>query len=126
MPWRFQLALLQEAGGGSGALAQMLTGVIFDWAQKTPDKTALVYNQRPFSYRAFARLIALARGYFIARGVGGPGVAIIAVINLADFWVLSLALRSLGLTTITRDSADAIAGIGLPEVRCIATSPSEA
>ncbi len=97
----------------------MLTDLIFEWARTTPGKMALDYNGEPWSYQAFARAIAGARGDFHRRGLAGAGFAVVAVDQLRDFWVFSLALRSLGLTTIAVQSAEAIAGLGLPDIRCV-------
>ena len=103
----------------------MIPQIIFDWAKRTPDRTAVIYNGRPWSYRSFAQLIAVARGYFARRGYVGPGYAVLAVYNLMDFWILSLALRSLGLTTVAVPSAAEVGKLGLPNVRCVITSPGE-
>jgi acyl-coenzyme A synthetase/AMP-(fatty) acid ligase len=113
----------------------MITQPIFDWAKRTPDRTAIIFNDRPWSYGSFAQFIALARGYFVRRGYVGPGYAVLAVHNRMDFWILSLALRSLGLTTVavgsvadggTDPSVQAeVSKLGLPNVRCVVTSPSE-
>ena len=103
----------------------MIAERVFHWAGETPDKAAVVYDGRPISYLAFARLIAMARGYFLRRGWAGEGVAVLAVRDLMDFWILSLALRGLGLTTVTVGSADGLASLGLPDVRGAVTSPSE-
>ena len=93
----------------------MIPQIIFDWAKRTPDRTAVIYNGRPWSYRSFAQAIAVARGYFARRGYVGPGYAVLAVYNLMDFWILSLALRSLGLTTVAVPSAAEVGKLGLPE-----------
>ncbi len=115
----------------------MITQLIFDWAKRTPDRTAIIYNDRPWSYQSFAQFIALARGYFVRRGYIGPGYAVLAVGNPMDFWILSLALRSLGLTTVAVGSVTegdaqakpnvrtAVNKLGLPNVRCVITSPVE-
>jgi acyl-CoA synthetase (AMP-forming)/AMP-acid ligase II len=102
---------------------ESLAELIFGWAERTPDKTAVVINGRPIGYRAFADQIAVARGFFARRGWTGEGVVVLAIADLLGFWVVSLALRSLGLTTIAMTSAEAIAGLDLPEARgvvCIA------
>jgi hypothetical protein len=104
----------------------MITGPIFDWAERTPGKTAIVYNNEPWSYRSFAALIAAARGYFIRHECVGAGVAVLAMQNLMDFWVFSLALRSLGLTTIAARSVEAIDELELSDVRCVVASAKEA
>ena len=103
----------------------MITQMIFDWAKQTPDRIAIIYDGRPWSYRSFAQFIALARGYFVRRGFSGPGYAVLAVYNLMDFWILSLALRSLGLTTVAVGSAGGVGMLGLPNVRCVVTTPLE-
>ena len=103
----------------------MITQMIFDWAKQTPNRTAVIYNDQRWSYRSFAQFIALSRGYFARRGYIGPGYAVLALHNLMDFWVLSLALRSLGLTTLAVPSVAEVARVGLPNVRCVITSPGE-
>lgn len=67
----------------------MITQLIFDWAKQTPDRTAVIYNSRPWSFRSFAEFIAIARSYFVPRGYVGPGYALLAIRNLRDFWVLA-------------------------------------
>ena len=103
----------------------MVAHLIFDWAGKTPDKAALEYNGEAWSYAVFAEAIAVARGYFHRRGIAGEGVAVMAVGHLRESWVLSLALRSLGLTTIAVQSAEAIGALRLPDVGCVVTSAGE-
>ena len=86
----------------------------------------MIYNGQPWSYRLFAQSIALARGYFVRRGFVGPGYALLAVRHLLDFWIISLALRSVGLTTAAMPSAVALRNWrDLPNVRAVITSPGE-
>jgi acyl-coenzyme A synthetase/AMP-(fatty) acid ligase len=99
----------------------MITGMIFDWARRTPDKTAVVFDGQPLSYRAFADRIAVARGYFTRQGCVGEGVAVVAVVNLLDFWTLSVALRSLGLTTFAVDPTQGLGLAGMTNVRLVVT-----
>ncbi len=101
----------------------MITQLIFDWAKRTPDRTAVIYNGQPLSYRWFAQAIAAARGYFVRRGYAGPGYAVLAVYNRLDFWILSLALRSLGLTTVVVPSARRC--VSLACQTCAVSSPTQ-
>jgi acyl-coenzyme A synthetase/AMP-(fatty) acid ligase len=101
----------------------MITAMIFDWARRAPERTAVVFDGRPLSYRAFADRIAVARGYFARRGCVGEGVAVVAVVNLLDFWILSLALRSLGVTTFALDPSQGQDLPGLADVRLVVTDP---
>jgi acyl-coenzyme A synthetase/AMP-(fatty) acid ligase len=103
----------------------VITELIFDWAQKTPNKPALIYNEQTWSYGSLAEEIALARAYFSRRGCVGPGYAVLAFQNLLDFWIFSLALRSLGLTTVAVGNTATIADLALRDVRCVIARPSE-
>jgi acyl-coenzyme A synthetase/AMP-(fatty) acid ligase len=103
----------------------MITANIFDWAERTPDKAAIVYDGTPLSYGAFAAAIAVARGYFARRDCAGPGVAALAISNLVDFWVLSLALRSLGLTTIAVPPGQTVGELGLPNLSFVVARHGE-
>jgi acyl-coenzyme A synthetase/AMP-(fatty) acid ligase len=103
----------------------MIVERVFHWADQTPDKIAATYNGQDLSFAAFAALIARARGHFARRGWTGEGVAAVAVSNFVDFWVLSLALRSLGLTTIAVDAGMSLEGLTLPDLRCVVTGPGE-
>jgi len=103
----------------------VIAASIFDWAKSQPDKTALDYNGEGWSYREFAGEIAKARGHFAAAGLTSPGIALVAIGHLRGWWVASLALRSLGLTTIAAYDADATVAFGLSGVRAIVTSQRE-
>src|SRR5271155_76587 len=97
----------------------MLTTKIYTQARETPDKTAIVCNNRTISYRQFACLIEISRRYLAAQGLAGKGVAVLPTGSMVSTWVRGVALRSLGLTTLIVRSQDEIAGIGLPDIRCV-------
>ncbi len=103
----------------------MLTQTIFDLAERTPEKIALIHNGRPWSYRSFAGLIGAARGHFARRGCTGGGIAVLAVSNLLDVWLLSLALRSLGVSVMPVARFNVAAALETGGVRCVVTSPDE-
>jgi acyl-CoA synthetase (AMP-forming)/AMP-acid ligase II len=52
----------------------MITEAIFEWARRTPEKTAVIYNDRRWSYRSFAEHVAIARAYFLKRGLSAPAM----------------------------------------------------
>ena len=104
----------------------MIVEWIFEWAQRTPEKTAVIHNERPWSYRSFAEHIAMARGYFLKRGYAGPGYAVLATYSRMEFWILSLALRSLGLTTVAVGNAAMLGELPLSGIRCVVTRQGEA
>ncbi|HEY3797797.1 MAG TPA: AMP-binding protein [Caulobacteraceae bacterium] len=69
-------------------------------AEATPGKLALVHNGAPVTYSAFWRWIVACRDS-LAPLLPRSGVAALWVDNLLDAWVLALALKSLGLDTLS-------------------------
>ena len=102
----------------------MITSAIFAWAESQPDKAALEHNGEVWSYAAFAEAIARSRSHFRGLRLEGEGVVVVAVEQLRDWWVASLALRSLGLTTIAVREAVEVADLGLPDLRAVVGAPS--
>ena len=82
----------------------MITCHIQGWAKSHPAKTALIYDDTPISYASFARAIEAARSFLQQQQIPPGRNAIVLVNNLRDAWVLVLALRALGLTTIAVQS----------------------
>ena len=103
----------------------MIADLIFGWAKRTPDKTAVIIDGRSLSYRALAYQIAVARGYFAQSGYAGPGYAVLATTNPLEFWILSLALRSLGLTTVAIRNTEMLSELELQGIRCVVVGHGE-
>lgn len=103
----------------------MLTSRIYAHARHRPEKTAIVLNNLEIPYRVFAALIEISRRHLAARGLAGDGIAVLPTGSMMDTWVLSLALRSLGLTTLIVRSQDQIVALGLPEIRCVVAIADE-
>jgi acyl-coenzyme A synthetase/AMP-(fatty) acid ligase len=103
----------------------MIAQSIFDWARRTPEKTALIYNGHGVSYRGLADQISLATEYFARLGFIGPGYAVLAVRNLMETWILGLGLRALGFDTISVGSSKTFTQLRLPNIRCVVTSSLE-
>jgi acyl-coenzyme A synthetase/AMP-(fatty) acid ligase len=99
----------------------MLVRRIYEWAHAMPEKTAIVYNGMPFSYRAFALRIEHARQAVSRHPPRQGGIAVVHTVGLIDTWVICLAMRSLGMTTIAVPSLDSLNGLGLKDLACIVT-----
>src|SRR5271155_1144020 len=97
----------------------MLTTKIYTQARETPDKTAIVCNNRTISYRQFACLIEISRRYLAAQGLAGKGVAVLPTGSVGSTWGLRVGLRRPGLNTLIVRSQEQNAGIGLPAIRCV-------
>lgn len=90
---------------------------IHEHALATPDKPAMIYGGTAVAYEALDRAIAAARGHFVARRMSGAGYVAIVDRNLLNGWVLGLALRDVGLTTIAVPSLEALDTLALPGLR---------
>ena len=99
---------------------------IYEYAQRTPDKTAVVYNNRAYGFAQFYRLIAGTRGLLQTFDLKPGTVAAVWVDNLFDHWVLNLALRSLGLITIAIQAADEVAAFDPDFLACVIRTQREA
>jgi acyl-coenzyme A synthetase/AMP-(fatty) acid ligase len=103
----------------------MLTHRIHAHALQRPDTTAIVFNDRQVSYREFAALIGICRRQLVAEGLtGANGVAVVAIPSLKG-WIAGLALRGLGLTTLSAPSLAAAGSLGLRDIRCVVAVAGE-
>lgn len=96
----------------------MIADQIFAWAATQPARIAFRYDDHEMSYGDFAEWILRTRARLESLGCIGPGVALILTHHIADCWVISLALRSLGLTTLVPPSGETILALPLSDVRC--------
>jgi len=103
----------------------MLPQQIYEQAKQTPEKPALFADGRGITYRAFAALIDRTRGYLAGRDLPAEGVAVLPWCSNGTVWVLGLALRSLGLTTIIVPTANSIGGSQILGARCLVAVAGE-
>src|SRR5665213_2963539 len=95
---------------------------IFKTGRETPDKLAMIWGEQRLSYGAFAGLIDAARRYLGAIEPPVRGVAVLCAASVLDVWVLGLALRSLGVTTLAVRSLRDIPALALPDIGCVVIS----
>lgn len=98
-----------------------LVDSIFAHAKAGPQRTALVYNGRPLSYAGFASRIAGARAFLSGQGLKVGQYAALCLHGSLDGWIIGLALRSLGLTTVHARSAQDVAALGLAPLVLVST-----
>jgi acyl-CoA synthetase (AMP-forming)/AMP-acid ligase II len=104
----------------------MLVQRILDQARVAPSKIAVVQDGQALSWRDFAALITATRAFLSNHVALAPGVAVICCHRLLDAWVVGMALRSLGLTTIFASDADSLQRLRLGAISCIVTMADEA
>jgi non-ribosomal peptide synthetase component E (peptide arylation enzyme) len=103
----------------------MIVDSIGKWARTHPDKVALIHNDVPMNYAAFARTIEGARRHLSSLGLPPRQTAIVRAPNLRDSWVVVLALRVLGLNTVSVQSIAQGRALQLPDVVCVVTTDAE-
>ena len=104
----------------------MLTRAIFERAARTPDKLALIGDGVRLSYGDFARRIDGARGVLAPLGLPVDRVAVLCIHSLTQAWVVGLALRGLGVTTLAARSFEDVAALNLANLGCVITTQAQA
>lgn len=94
----------------------MFVNHIFRRASENPEKAAVVSNGQVISYRRFACALAAVRNHLASAGLPDAGVVARIAGNLYHEWVLLLAARSLGLTTVSCSSLQVLDGLGLKSI----------
>ncbi len=99
---------------------------IYDFACETPDAVAMVCDLEPISYRALHQMTTAMRKAFVARGVTPAGVAVVQIESIKVSWIVDMALRSLGLTTVAINSPAELEALAGLDVTLVVTSGEEA
>ena len=103
----------------------MLIETIQAQARATPDKPAFVHNGETRSYAEFAERLMQACRYLAQQELQVASVAVLCIDDLAQAWILGIALRHLGLTTIAVGRAEEIDGLALDNISCVVTWAEE-
>jgi acyl-coenzyme A synthetase/AMP-(fatty) acid ligase len=104
----------------------MIVERIYEWAKRQPDKIALIVNDISLSYLSFSNAIRAASDFFQREDLPVGRTAIVLVPSLLDAWIIVLALRSLGLNTISVRSIEQAESLKIGDVACIIATPTEA
>ena len=103
----------------------MITNRIYEWARTHPAKTAMIHNDHPCSYAVFARAIEVTKNFFKDQSLPAGQTAIVRIDNLADAWIITLGLRSIGLTTICVSSLARAKALNIKNVACIVMTEAD-
>jgi acyl-coenzyme A synthetase/AMP-(fatty) acid ligase len=95
-------------------------------ATLTPAKVAVVVDNRPITYAAFNNQIAATRRYLERYNLRAGSVGVVWAHSIYHSWLLNLALRSLGLMTISVQSYGEISHFGRLDVGCVVTTEADA
>jgi hypothetical protein len=100
----------------------MLLNKIYEWARIAPTKPALIYNDNVWDYADFAKAIALARKLLQKENLPQQTTVVILARNLFASWPIIIAVRSLGLNTITVPSLEVAQSLQIADVSRIVTT----
>lgn len=95
---------------------------IFAQARDTPNKTAMVHDGEAMSYAVFMARIMAVRRFAEAAGVERDRVAVLCIGDIGRAWIVGLALRSLGITTLSIRTTDDLAALALPSLMLVGAS----
>ncbi len=104
----------------------MIVNRIYEWAKCQPEKTAVIWNDVSVSYLSFANAIIATIEFFQQENLPGGRTAIVLVYNLLDAWLIVMALRALGLNTISVTSIAAADALRIRDVACVVITQTEA
>jgi len=92
------------------------------WAEQDPTRLALVTSGVAFSYDEFAKKILSARDFFVSCGLERGRTAVLCVHDLAQDWILGMALRALGANTIDVRSWETLVDVGATDAAAFVVS----
>ncbi len=78
-------------------------------------QTTIIHNGRKLTYRELASRSLAMIGYLQTQRLQRGGTAVIVVPSLLSSWIAVIALRALGINTITADSLQHIGRLGMQD-----------
>ena len=97
----------------------MVITPIYEWAHRNPNKTAIVWNGVPVTYARFAHAIENVRQTLIKADLPVGSTAVLVIRSLLDGWTVVMALRALGVNTVSVASIEAGRALELRDVSCV-------
>ena len=99
---------------------------IYELAQRQPHKKAIIRNNFSLSYLQFSNAVQSTRSFLQRESLPPGRTAIVLVRNLLDAWIIVMALRAVGLHTISVDSMVEAESLKINDVACIVVTQPEA
>jgi acyl-coenzyme A synthetase/AMP-(fatty) acid ligase len=104
----------------------MIVDRIYEWAKCQPEKTAVVWNDVSVNYLSFANAILATIEFFQEKKLPLGRTAIVLVHNRLDAWLIIMALRALGLNTISVTAIPTAKALKIRDTACIVITQAEA
>jgi acyl-coenzyme A synthetase/AMP-(fatty) acid ligase len=104
----------------------MIVNRIHDWARRQPAKTAVIWNDVSLSYLSFSNAIQASIEFFRRENLPVGRTAIVLVNGLLDAWIIVMALRAIGLNTISVLTIAGAESLRISDAACIVVTQTEA
>src|ERR1700742_1938258 len=101
-----------------------MTNRIYEWARSEPARTAVIFGDAPVSYAVFSCVIEASRKFLERQALPVGRTAIVLCDSLLETWVLIIALRAVGLNTISVSSIAQAVELKIKDVACVVVSQS--
>jgi acyl-coenzyme A synthetase/AMP-(fatty) acid ligase len=98
---------------------------LFEFAVDRPDAWAMVHNLEPVTFRRFYRMIMAMRRRLADYGLRPGGVVALRIHSALVSWVVNLALRSMGMTTVSVRTPAEFASFNGLDIVAVVTSADE-
>jgi hypothetical protein len=99
----------------------MLINHIYRYADENPDRVVVISAGQEITYASFASANETVRNHLVQAGLPNHGVIVRLDRKLYLDWVLLLAVRLLGLTTVSGPSCKAIEQLGFKDITGVIT-----
>ena len=104
----------------------MLINDIYRWACIQPHKIAVIHEDTALDYATFARAIEANRQFLARQHLPRGKVAVIVAVNLLDSWIIDIAFRPIGMSTIAVQTVKHAEDLALRDVACVVMTEFEA
>ncbi len=94
----------------------LISRYINQFAELTPEAPAMIHNDQLLSYRAVSRAIAKTQRELVNCDLAARGTVAIMVPDLADCWVVTLALQARGFTTVCISSENVLGQLDIGDL----------
>ena len=103
----------------------MIIDRIYEWARIHPNKGAIVQNASTINYATYARAIESTRKFLARQQLPQGTTACLLISNLSNCWIVSIAMRAIGLNTIAVPSVALAQQLQIRDLSCFVAMERE-
>ncbi len=104
----------------------MIIDRIYEWAHVQPNKAALIQNAAAINYATYARAIETTRKFLERQQLPQGSTAALLISNISNCWIVSIAMRAIGLNTIAVTSVAQAQQFQIRDLSCFVVMEKEA